>query len=144
MQVLEFSSNKKNKNSIIYIFKNNIMAETKTKPYKEVLEKELYTNDYETTSESWKTYPTNRIKVQLVNYSWELKDYKWEIKSYQGQKVIITNSKLETEDWQNVIKKKVLKTSYWDKVVDDQTQVKLSPDEFTDLLNNFKKKTENA
>ena len=114
----------------------------KLKPYKEVLDKVLYSKDYETESNG-KVYPTNRVKVELVDYSWE-NEIKWEVKPYEWQKVKITNSKLESEDWQNVIKKKVQKTQYWDKIVDDESVVRLSPDEFTELLKHFSKKTETA
>ncbi len=112
----------------------------KLKPYKEVLDKVLYTKDYETESND-KTYPTNRIKVELVDFSWEV-EVKWEVKEYSWQKVVITNSKLQLQDWQNVIKQKSIKTSFWEKIVNDETQVKITPDEFTELLKHFSKKPE--
>lgn len=116
-------------------------TQTQTKPYKETLEKVLYTQDYETTSQSWNTYPTNRVKVELVKYEWETL-VKWQVQAYEGTKVVITNSKLQIQDGNNVIKQKVRKTSYWDKIVNDETQVKLSMDEFTNLLKEFHKKPE--
>lgn len=113
----------------------------KLKPYIEVLDKVLYTNDYVDKTDDWKIYPRNRVKVSLVDFSWEV-EVKWEVKEYSWQKVVITNSKLQLQDWQNVIKQKSIKTSYWEKIVNDETQVKITPDEFTELLKHFSKKPE--
>jgi len=41
----------------------------KLKPYKEVLEKNLYSVDYEEETKDGNKYPKNRIKVDLISYS---------------------------------------------------------------------------
>lgn len=114
------------------------MAKTQTKElkqYKEVLEKVLYKQDYESTSNG-KTYPTNRIKAELVSYSWET-EVKWEVRAYEWQKVVITNSKLQLQDWVSVIKQKQV----WNYIKNDETQVKIWVDEFQELIEFFKNLT---
>lgn len=117
-------------------------SKQKLKPYKEILDKVLYTNDYVLKTDNWKTYPKNRIKVELVDYTWQV-EVKWEIRDYQWQKISISNSKIEFQDWQNVIKQKSIKTAYWDRIVKDETVVKITPDEFNEILKHFSKKVEN-
>lgn len=117
------------------------MAETKTntslKKYSEKLEKNLYSVDYEVESSNGNKFPSNRVKVDLINYDWEI-EIKWEIRPYSWQKIVITNSKLELEDWNAVIKSKSVN---W-KAIKDETKIKISPDEFQDILKHFTKKAE--
>lgn len=106
---------------------------TELQKYKEVLEKNLFSKDYETTSESGHVYPTNRVKVSLVSYSWEV-EVKWEVRPYSGQKIVITNSKLQLQDDQYVIKQKQV----WNYIKNDETQVKISVEEFDEIIQHFK------
>jgi hypothetical protein len=77
--------------------------------------------------------------VDLISYNWETQ-YNWVIKPYEWQKIMITNSKLELQDWQAVIKSKVFN---W-KTVKDETKIKLSLDEFNNILKHFTKKSETS
>lgn len=109
----------------------------KLKPYKEVLEKNLYSVDYEEETKDGNKYPKNRIKVDLISYSGEV-EVQNEVREYEWMKIVITNSKLQLQDWNNVIKQKSMKTQYWEKIVNDETKVKITVDEWDDILNHFK------
>lgn len=109
----------------------------KLKPYKEVLEKNLYSVDYSKEFSNWDSYPVNRIKVDLVSFSWEV-EVQNEVREYEWMKIVITNSKLQIQDGQNVIKQKSMKTQYWEKIVNDETKVKITVDEWDEILNYFK------
>lgn len=115
------------------------MADTKKelKPYREVLEKNLYSVDYEDTTSDGKKFPKNRVKLDLVSFSWEV-EVKWEVREYEWMKVVITSSKLQLQDWQNVIKQKSIKTPYGERIVNDETKVKLSVDEWDWIIDHFK------
>ncbi len=117
------------------------MANTQTKkelkPYKEVLEKNLYSVDYEDETKDGNKYPKNRIKVDLISYSWEV-EVNGEVREYEWMKIVLTNSKLQIQDWQNVIKQKSLKTPYGERIVNDETKVKISIDEWDWILEHFK------
>lgn len=110
---------------------------TKTKPYKEVVEKTLHNEDYGTESNG-KFYPANRVKVELISYSWEIEKNDGTLQPYEWLKVAITNSKLILQDGQNVVKPKIVKTAKWETIVNDETKVKLSVDEFFEILEKFK------
>lgn len=109
----------------------------KLKAYKEVLEKNLYSVDYEDETKDGNKYPKNRIKVDLISYSWEV-EVQNEVREYEWLKIVITNSKLQLQDWNNVIKQKSMKTPYWEKIVNDETKVKITVDEWDEILNYFK------
>lgn len=109
----------------------------KLKPYKEVLEKNLYSVDYEDETKDGNKYPKNRIKVDLVSFSWEV-EVQNEVREYEWMKIVITNSKLQIQDGQNVIKQKSMKTSYWERIVNDETKVKISIDEWDAIISHFK------
>lgn len=103
------------------------MAKTKTKPYKETIVEEKYSKDY--YDDSWE-YPKNRVRVDLVDYEWEV-EVKWEIKPYSGRKLLIRNQKLISRDWQVQVKQKANKFGY---IQDDQQVFRISVDEFKDLV----------
>lgn len=107
----------------------------KIKDYKETLKSVLYVKDYENVSTNGKTYPKNRVKVELFDYSFS-SDVKGELKDFVWQKVVITNSRLVLQDWQYFIKQKVV----WNKIVNDETKLKLSLLEFRDMLDFVSKK----
>lgn len=109
----------------------------KLKPYKEVLEKNLYSVDYEDETKDGNKYPKNRIKVDLVSFSGEV-EVQNEVREYEWMKIVITNSKLQLQDWNNVIKQKSMKTPYWERIVNDETKVKISIDEWDWILEHFK------
>lgn len=109
----------------------------KLKSYKEVLEKNLYSVDYEDETKDGNKYPKNRIKVDLVSFSWEV-EVQNEVREYEWMKIVITNSKLQIQDGQNVIKQKSMKTPYWERIVNDETKVKISIDEWDAIISHFK------
>lgn len=109
----------------------------KLKPYKEVLEKNLYSVDYEDETKDGNKYPKNRIKVDLVSFSGEV-EVQNEVREYEWMKIVITNSKLQIQDGQNVIKQKSMKTPYWERIVNDETKVKISIDEWDNIITHFK------
>lgn len=109
----------------------------KLKPYKEVLEKNLYSVDYEDTTSDGKKFPKNRVKVDLVSFCWEV-EVKWEVREYEWTKIVITNSKLQLQDGNNVIKQKSMKSPYGERIVNDETKVKLSVDEWDWIIEHFK------
>lgn len=100
------------------------------KNHKETLDEVSYSKDYTNESSSWKEYPKNRIKVELISYSWEYKNKENQFIPYSWKKVKISNTKLTTEDWQVVSKKKVINN----KAVDDCTVCVLHPDDLNDLI----------
>lgn len=80
-----------------------------------------------TTAKNWKVYPSNRITVEHVPYSWTLDngtEYSW-------TKVRIKNQKLTTENWETVNKKKV----QWKYAVDDKKETDMKLEEFIEMCN---------
>lgn len=106
------------------------MPETKTKPYKETLDKVLYEQEYSNTSENGTQYPSHRVRVEHISYNWEYKNNNWEIVPYEWEKIIIRNSKLTLNQWNVEVKKKVR----WTYSVNDETVVKMSIEDFDNLL----------
>ncbi len=104
------------------------------KNHKETLKDTLYSKDFFNVSDDWKEFPKNRVKVWLIDYTWEYKNNSWEWQKYEWEKVKISNTKLVTEDWQIVLKKKVV----WNKSVDDWTVCTMSLEDFTDMINDVK------
>jgi len=111
-----------------------IKTQTKLKPYKEVVEKVLFSTDYYTQSSNGDKYPTNRVKIEHITYSWQT-EIKWEIRDYEGEKIVLRNTKLTFNQyqWQVETKKKLV----WQYIKDDETLVKYSIDEMKDLLKYF-------
>ena len=91
----------------------------------------LFSKDYEKVSESnGEVYPTNRIVVDYVEYSWFYKDKNKKNVEYSWNKIEITNFKLTFEDWLVVKKKKVI----WNRAVDEKTSVSMSKEQFKDMI----------
>lgn len=110
------------------------MSEKDLKKYKETYLENLYNKTYTNESESGVEYPKNKISVDLYSYEGEYLNSDKEAVAYDGEKVKITNSKMELEDWQFVKKKKVVKTKFWDKALNDESQCVLSKEDFDYML----------
>jgi len=92
----------------------------------------LFSKDYEKVSEStWNVFPTNRIVVDYVEYSWTYKDKDKKNVEYAWNKIEVTNFKLTYEDWLVVKKKKVV----WNRAVDEKTSVSMTKEQFQDMIN---------
>lgn len=96
--------------------------------YTEKVEKELFSKDYY----KWE-YPQNRVKVELINYSWEYQDKNKGLVPYSWKRIKITNSKLQLQDDNVIIKQKIR----WSYIVNDETNVKLTIQEFDDIITNI-------
>ena len=107
------------------------MTKVEAKRYTKDNVKQLHSKDYEKTSEkTGEVFPSNRIVVEFVEYSWTYEDKDKNNIPYNGKKVEITNFKLTLEDGAIVKKKKVI----WNRAIDDKTSVSLSEEQFNDLL----------
>jgi len=109
---------------------------TEPRKYKETLKEELFSKTYTKLSSDWeREYPVNKVKANLYDYDWEYKNNQtWENVEYSGEKVKIINTKLTIEDWNYVNAKKVIN---W-RAFNDETQVVMSKENFTDLIESFK------
>lgn len=105
------------------------MSDTKRKPYREKLISTLYSKEYEKESKNWNSYPSNRILVNLVWYSWETDNWN----EYAWEKVKVMNFKLTTDQntWEVVKQVK----SVNGRAVDDVSVSSMSIGQFTELLN---------
>ena len=107
------------------------MSKIEAKRYTKDNVKQLHSKDYEKVSETtWEVFPSNRIVVEFVEYSWTYEDKNKKNVPYNGTKIEITNFKLTLEDGAIVKKKKII----WNRVTDDKTSVSLSEEQFSDLL----------
>lgn len=104
--------------------------EKQKQKYIETVEKELFSKDYFKND-----YPLNRVKVELINYSWEYQDKNKDLVPYSWKKIKITNSKLQLQDNNIIIKQKIK----WTYIVNDETIVKLTIEEFDDIIKSISK-----
>ena len=111
------------------------MSWKEPRKYTETLKENLYSKVYTKTSKDWeKEYPVNKVKINLYEYNWEYKNKDWENVEYNGEKVKIINTKLIIEDWEYVNAKKSIN---W-KVLNDETMVVMSTENFAEMIENFK------
>lgn len=104
------------------------MAEKQPKRYSEEVIEQILVKDYFKES-NWKEYPSNRIRIDHVKYTWE-SIVKWEIKPYEGEKIRIKLQKLETREGEVAVKMKALKSGY---ITEDETVLRLTEEESNDL-----------
>lgn len=102
--------------------------QVKIKPYKEEVIQNISTKDYTKQSSQGDVIPTNRVKVDLVEYTGEYAQWGKAI-AYKGEKIRITLSKLQLQDGQYVIKQKT-RGNY---IVNDETVLRLTEDEASHL-----------
>lgn len=105
------------------------MAEIKRKPYREKLISTLYQKEYNKESSNGNVYPSNRILINLVWYSWETDNWN----EYSWEKIKVMNFKLTTDPntWEVVKQVK----SVNGRAVDDVSVSSMSIWQFTELLN---------
>jgi len=96
----------------------------------------LYSHTSYNETDDWKSYPKNRIEVHLKDYSWKYKDNNWKIQDYSWKKVIIKNSKMESQydDTGNLIAVVKKKANYNWAIVDDASHTSMSVDDFSNLI----------
>lgn len=106
---------------------------SKVLSYKEKVVDTLYRKDYSTKLEDGREFPTNRIKVEKIEYSGKTEDNLKNEREFSGTKIRISNTKMTLKDGEPVPKVKIV----GNRVVDEATYLVLQEDHLDDLLSSL-------
>lgn len=110
------------------------MSEILLKPYTVDSTDEILNKDYTDKQDK----PLNKLLINFVNFSWEFLNNKNEVVAYTWEKYVLTNFKLEFNNWLTEIKKIIKDNSNWTSyTINDSTSVSLTKEQFQDILSWF-------
>lgn len=104
------------------------------KPYTVDSTEEILNIEYKDKQEK----PLNKILINFITFSWEFLNNKNEVVAYTWEKYVISNFKLEINNWLIEIKKIIKENKDWSAyTINDSSSVSLTKEQLKDILSKF-------